>query len=46
VLHWRQGTPAVETPDFVQDRFQANAVFIHRPEFDLCLGKGRGNLPQ
>ena len=46
VLHWRQGTPAVETPDFVQDRFQANAVFIHRPEFHLRLGKRGGYLAQ
>jgi hypothetical protein len=35
VLHRRERPLAVETPDLVQDRLEANAVFVDRPEFDL-----------
>lgn len=33
---------AIETPDLVQDGLEANAMFVHRPQFDLGLGKGGG----
>ena len=35
VLDGRQWTLAVETPHFVQDGFQPDAVFVDRPEFDV-----------
>ena len=35
MLYRRKGTLTVETPDFVQDRFQADAVLVDRPELDL-----------
>ncbi len=40
VFNWRTGALAVETPDLVQNRFEAsraNAMLIGGPEFDLRL---------
>jgi len=39
MLHRRAGALPVETPDVAQDGLQANAVFVHGPQFDLHLGK-------
>jgi hypothetical protein len=30
-------------PDAAQEWFQANAMFIGRPQFDRCLGEGAGH---
>lgn len=46
VLHRRRRALAVETPDFLQDRFQADPVLIDGPEFDTRLRVGGGNGPQ
>lgn len=43
VLHRRDGTLAVETPDFVQDGLQSDAMFVDGPELDLGLGEGGGD---
>lgn len=43
MLHWRERPLAVETPDLLEDRLQANAVFVDGPEFDLGVGEGGGN---
>lgn len=43
VLHWRERTLAVETPDLVEDRLQADPVFVDGPEFDLGVGEGGGD---
>jgi hypothetical protein len=40
VLDRRGGPLAVEAPDFVQDRLQADAVLVDRPEFDTRLRVG------
>src|SRR5260370_11587393 len=46
MLHWRDGTLAVETPDLVQDRLAADPVLVDRPEFDLGVRESRGDRPQ
>lgn len=43
VLHRRQRSLAVKTPDLVQDRLEADPVFVHGPDFDLRLGIGGGD---
>jgi hypothetical protein len=43
VLDRGDRTLAVEAPDLVQDRFQADAVLVGGPELDLGLGVGRGD---
>ncbi len=40
MLHGRSRSLAVEAPDFVQDRFQADAVLIDCPELDTRLRVG------
>ena len=40
LLHRSQRSLAVETPDLVQDRLEANAVFVDGPHFHLGLRKG------
>lgn len=40
VLDGRNGPLTVETPDFVEDRLQSDAVLIGRPEFDLRVREG------
>lgn len=40
VFDGREGALAVETPHLVQDGFEANAVLVGGPQFDLRLGEG------
>jgi len=40
VLDWRQGPLSLGRPDPSQDRFEPNAVFIYRPQFDAGVGEG------
>ena len=40
MLDRSQRTLTVETPDLVQDRLEANGVFVDGPHFDLGVGKG------
>jgi len=40
VPHRGDGPFAVETPDFVEDRFQPDAVLVDRPELDRGVGEG------
>ena len=42
----RERALSVETPDLVQDRFQADAVLVDRPELDRGVRKRRRDLPQ
>jgi hypothetical protein len=37
---------AVETPDFVQDRFQADAMLVDGPQFDLAVREGSRDRSQ
>ena len=46
MLDRRERALSVETPDLVQDRFQADAVLVDGPELDRGVGKRRGDLPQ
>ena len=46
VLHGGERTLAVETPDLLEDRLQPDAVFVDRPELDLRVREGGGDLPQ
>lgn len=46
VLHGGDGALANRRPDAAEERLEANAVFVGRPEFDLGSGKGGGDLPQ
>ena len=46
MLDRSQRTLAVDTPDFVQDRLQPDAVFVDRPEFDAGLREGGRDLPE
>ena len=39
MLDRRERALSVETPDLVQDRFQADAVFVDGPELDAGVGK-------
>jgi hypothetical protein len=43
VLHRSRRALAVEAPDFVQNRLEANAVLVDRPQRDLGRGKGGGH---
>jgi hypothetical protein len=45
VLDGRKGPLSVKTPDFVQDRFQADAMLIDRPELDRRLRERGRDLP-
>jgi len=46
MLHGREGALPVEAPDLLQDGFEADPVFVDRPELDLRLGEGRGHRAQ
>lgn len=46
MLNRRERPLTIETPDFVQDRLQPDAVLIDRPEFDLRLGEGGRGCPE
>jgi len=46
MLDRREGALPIEAPDFVQDRFQANAVLVDCPEFDGGLGEGGRDLAE
>jgi hypothetical protein len=46
MLHWGKRTLAVQTPHRVQNRFQANAMLVDRPEFDDAAWKGRDDLAE
>jgi len=47
VFDRRDGPLAVETPDFMQDRLQADAVFVDGPQLDLRLVvRGRDRTQQ
>ena len=46
VLDRSEGTLPVDTPDLVQDGLEPNAVFVHGPQLDERLRKGRGHLAQ
>ena len=39
MLHRSQGTLVVDTPHFVQDRLEPNAMFVHGPQLALVCGK-------
>jgi hypothetical protein len=40
VLDRSAGPPPVEAPDLLEDRFQADAVLVDRPELDARLREG------
>ena len=44
VLDGRKRALPGEAPDFVEDRLQPNAVFVHRPQLDKAVRKSRGDL--
>ena len=46
VAHHGERSLPNRRPDAAQQRFQADAMFVGRPQFDLRLGKGSGHLPQ
>ncbi len=46
VLHGGDGALANRRPDAAEQRLEANAMFVGRPQFDLSSGKGGGDLPQ
>jgi hypothetical protein len=46
VLHRGNGALAVETPDFVQDWLEPDAMLVDRPQLDLRLGEGGGDRAQ
>src|SRR5262249_16158878 len=46
MLHRGSRALAIETPDFVQDGFEADPMLIDRPQVDLRLREGRGHAPQ
>ena len=46
MLHRRERALSVKTPDFVEDRFQADAMLVDRPEFDAGAGEGRHDFPE
>src|SRR5260370_40539399 len=46
VLHRGEGALAVKTPDVVQDRLEADAVLVDRPQLDGRLWEGRCHVPQ
>lgn len=46
VLDRSEGALVVKAPDLAQDRLQADAVLVHRPQLDLRLREGGGHLPQ
>ena len=46
MLDGGEGTLPIKTPDFVQDRLEADAVFVGRPQLDLRVREGRGDCAQ
>ena len=44
MLHWGDRAVSLGRPDPTQDRLEANAMFIDRPQLDLRLGEGRRHL--
>lgn len=46
VAHSGNRTLSDRRPDAAQQRFQADAMFIGRPQLDLGVGKGAGHRPQ
>ena len=45
VLHRRERALPVKTPDLVRDRLEADAMLVHRPQFDPGVRKCRRHLP-
>jgi hypothetical protein len=46
MLDWGEWTLVVQSPDFAQDRFQANAMLVHGPQLDRRLREGRRHFAQ
>jgi hypothetical protein len=46
VLHPRHWSLANRRPDAAQQRFQANPMFVRRPQLNVRVGKGGGDLAQ
>src|SRR5215467_3772404 len=46
VLHGRQWPLPIQAPDFLQERLEADAVFVDRPYLDDAVWKCCGNLTQ